>query len=296
MLKAQGKEVHLANVSHADHKLATGEVLVRASTIAQSNILMKVTADTESTAQGTRPDVYFPEKRASEWFRQRLGQEVPIYMFTRTGLPGLTSGYQHLAGLLNIDLIVALGAGCESLMAGDEHDIGRPNSMINLFSIRASGIPAILACIAITADRFYGLTDASALRAIAELTEQGGYLGAISLDVGAPEVKGYMEASDHVLNCCTKFPSLYHYYIISSLHGKFGNYNTHPKLQTSKLFINPLMSQFFTFDLNSVIDRVKYRDLVEDTKTAAEFMEALEYYRSENVHLEVEEWPEQRRL
>lgn len=291
VLKSQGKEVHLANVSHVDHKTATAEVLLKASTIAQSNILMKVTADSEANSQGTKADEYFPEKRACEWFRQRLHQEVPIYIFTRTGVPSMKQGYELLANLLGIDMIVVVSAGCESLMAGDEHEIGRPGSMLNLFSISATQIPAILACIGSTSDRYYGLSDASIMRSIAELTEQGGYLGAITLHASSPEVQGYLQASEHVVACCPKFPSLYHYFIVNSMHGKFGNYNFHPKLQSSEIFLNPMMSQFFTFDLATVIRRVKYSELVEDTRTAADFIESLEYYRKENERRPVEEWP-----
>jgi hypothetical protein len=290
-LKAQGKEVNLANVSHTDHKTSTAEVMLRASNIAQSVILIKVTADSEATPVGTKEDQYFPEKRASEWFRLRTNQEVPIYTFTRTGLPGMKQGYELLVSLLHIDLIVVVSVGCEALMAGDEHEIGRPNSMINLFSIHATQVPTILACIGATADRHYNISDASVMRAVAELTELGGYLGAVSLDQRAPEVQGYIEASEYVTTRSPKFPSLYHYFVLSSLKGKFGNYNTHPKLEGSELFINPLMSQFFTFDLSTVIERVKYRDLVEDTRTAAEFLEALEYFRRENLPLAPEEWP-----
>jgi hypothetical protein len=95
-----------------------------------------------------------------------------------------------------------------------------------------------------------------------------------------PEVQGYFEATSYVES---KMPnsSIVGFYIKSSIQGKFGNYNTMERTSSQKLFIYPIMSQYFFFNLEKVAKRVKYRDFCEETKNATDFIVGLDVYRRE---------------
>ena len=64
--------------------------------------------------------------------------------------------------------MIVVDGGTDSLMAGNEADIGTPcEDMISLFAIEKLEIPSVLCCIGLGADRYHGVSDASSLRAIA---------------------------------------------------------------------------------------------------------------------------------
>src|SRR5262245_49624549 len=110
-LRAAGKKVHLANLSFSHLDGAAGRRLHPAA--------VEVTADSQVTAS------YFPEYHLSRWFREQ-GQEVPIYCFERTGYGPLVAAYREVTRHLQIDTILLVDGGTDSLMRGDESGLGTP--------------------------------------------------------------------------------------------------------------------------------------------------------------------------
>lgn len=278
-LIGMGKTVLLGNLTFSPLKSTDAPILVTASDIAQSPVLFEVTADSNLTHSTTAPDAYFPEKYICEWFRS-LGTEMTIYTFMKRGVTSLAAAYGYLRTRFNIDLIVLVDGGSDSLMAGDEHQLGTPaEDMMSMFAVHSLGCKAMLLCLGLGADRYHGVSDCSTLRAIAELTAANGFLGSMSLLKSMPEVQGYLSASEYIQTRMTTFASIVNYYISSALEGHFGDYNTNPRTAGSRLFINPLMCQYYAFSLPAVIRRVKYREQVEETKTQMDLVLGIEYYR-----------------
>jgi len=286
-LAAKGKAVHLASMNTGELKNVEGEVILQEKNPARSIVCMKVTSDTNFPNKG----IFFPEYFLSKWFKDEASQEVPVYTFKRRGVTKVAEGYSELVRRLGVDLIVLVDGGSDSLMAGDEHDLGTPlEDMVNVFAVAKTGVRSVLCCLGIGCDRFYGVSDRATFRAIAELTQAGGFLGSFCLQERMPEVQGYLSALEYV-ESNLPYPSIVGHYITSSIKGYFGNYNKHERTQDSVIFVNPIMSQLYFFELKEVVRRVKYRDYVEDTQTSADFMVGIQYFRNNFAIQEVEEWP-----
>ncbi|CAG9332430.1 unnamed protein product [Blepharisma stoltei] len=290
-LKSQGKEVFLGNMSFSEIKNADGEVILRESNPAMPIVCMRITADTNHGLVDTSNQGFFVEKYLCQWFREELNQEISVYAFKRRGVDKLTAAYQAVIQRHNIQLVILIDGGSDSLMAGDEKDLGTPlEDILSILAVKQARVNAILGCIGIGTDRFQGVSDCSTLRAIAEITEAGGFLGNFSLLQTMPEVQGFIKASEFIQSRMPR-ENFVGFQIISSILGKFGNYNTLESTHSKKLFINPLMSQYYFFDLQKVARRIKYREFVEDTKNANDFMVGLDYYRNNLEHLIEEEFP-----
>ena len=286
-LKGLGKNVFWGNMSFSDITNADGEVILREKNPGQTIVCMEITSNTSLN----KNDTYFPEKYLCEWFRDVINQEISIYAFRRRGIDKLTQAYNIIIEKHSIQAIVLIDGGSDSLMAGDEKELGTPlEDMLSIFAVKATKITSFLVCLGIGADRYHGVSDCSTLRAIAEINELGGFYGSLGLLTQMPEVQGFLEASEYVEQ---KMPqkSIVGHYIKSALQGKFGNYNTLERTSEQKLFVNPLMAQYYFFDLLIVARRVKYRDFCEETKNATDFMVGLDHYRQSLSHVISEEIP-----
>lgn len=286
-LKGMGKSVFLGNMSFTELGNANGFVVTKEKNPAQSLVCMKITAQTNLN----RNDTYFPEKYLSEWFMNEFEEDIPVYAFKRRGVDKVALAYQSVCQKHDIQCIILVDGGSDSLMAGDENELGTPlEDIISIFAVKSTKIPSFLVCLGIGADRYHGVSDCSTFRAIAELTQKNGFLGSIALTMSMPEVRAYFDASAYVES---KMPqqSIVGHYIKSAIIGKFGNYNTMERTKKQKLFVNPFMGQYYFFDLVTVAKRVKYADFCEETKNATEFIVGLDHYRLELKHPIVEEIP-----
>jgi hypothetical protein len=246
-LHAAGKQVFLANLSFSNLLPTAGRHLTPE--------LVEVTADSDGSKY------YFPEKHLSQWFRDH-GKEVPIYAFHRTGPAPVARGYQTLVDELKLDTIILVDGGTDSLMRGDEDGLGTPEEdMTSIAAVHSLAIPRkVLVCLGFGIDSFHDVCHAHVLEGIADLIRGGGYLGAFSLLREMPEVQKFREATECVLAKTPDRPSIVCTSILSALDGKFGDVHRTDRTWGSELFINPLMSLYWCFTLESVAKRLMYLD------------------------------------
>jgi hypothetical protein len=265
-LRAAGKQVHLANLSFSHLEAATGRQLAPAA--------LEVTADSHVTAG------YFPEWHLCRWFRGQ-GEEVSIYCFDRTGFGPLLEGYRAVVDHLRPDAIVLVDGGTDSLMRGDEAGLGTPEEDIaSIAAVDALEVAGkYLVCLGFGVDAFHGVCHAHALEAVAELTRQGAFLGALSLTRHMPEVRRYMEAAEAVCAAMWECPSIVCASILSALDGHYGDHHRTARTRGSTLWINPLMALYWCFRLGPVARRVLYLDEIKTTETAWDLIEAIDAFR-----------------
>ncbi|MEM1180529.1 MAG: DUF1152 domain-containing protein, partial [Acidobacteriota bacterium] len=82
---------------------------------------------------------YFPEKYLSQWFADRSpdeGKVRSIYCFAKTGVVPLRAAYREVMRLHDIDAVVLVDGGTDSLLRGDEDRLGTPHE--DLLSIAAA--------------------------------------------------------------------------------------------------------------------------------------------------------------
>ena len=274
-LRAQGREVHLANLSFTWLAKATGR--------RRSPTWLEVTADSGG------PDLYFPEMYLCRFLR-RQGIEASIHCFDRTGVKPLTETYRALTAELAPDAVVLVDGGTDSLMRGDETGLGTPvEDVASILSASAVDCPRkLLVSVGFGVDTYHGVCHADFLRSVAELTQDGGFLGAFSLLREMPSVQVWREAVLDVFRVMPNHPSIVSASVLSAVEGHFGDYHMTHRTQGSELFINPLMGLCWVFQLDAVARRILYADLVRETESPLELASAIEKFRM--AHPNIRKW------
>jgi hypothetical protein len=274
-LRALGKEVHLANLSFTWLQKSSGR--------RRSPVWLEVTADS------TGPEHYFPELHLCRFLR-RQGIETSIHCFERTGVKPLTETYRALTAELAPDAVVLVDGGTDSLMRGDEAGLGTPvEDVASILAASAVECPRkLLVAVGFGVDTFHGVCHADFLRSVAELTGDGGFLGAFSLTREMPSVQAWREAVLDVFRAMPNHPSIVSASVLSAVEGRYGDYHMTHRTQGSELFINPLMGLCWVFQLDAVARRLLYADRVRETESPLELASAIEKFRME--HPDIRKW------
>jgi hypothetical protein len=264
-LRLLGKKVFLANLSFVSLGTTNAQMLTRA--------LYAV----EPTTTGQ--DFYFPERTLAQ-FLSRRGDTVSVYAFEKLGVAPLREGYAHLVQSLGLDAIVLVDGGTDILLRGDEAGLGTPaEDMASLGAVAAMNVPTrIVACIGFGVDTYHGVCHANWLENVAALTAERAFLGATALLERMPEVRLYLDAVNTADLRTPLQPSIVNGSTVSSIEGRFGDYHRNPRTQSSKLFINPLMSLLWTFDLAAVARRNLYLDRLVNTETSWDVHLIIEHF------------------
>ena len=266
-LRESGKQVFVANLSFSNLRSASGHWLAPK--------LFEVTPDVASD------EIYFPERSLSRWLREE-GHDDRVYAFERGGVRPLVESYQILVKKLDVDTVILVDGGTDSLMRGDEFDLGTPEEDIS--SILAVDELAVenklLLCLGFGVDAFHGVCHAQFLENVAALIRTGGYLGAFSLTEDMSSVRAYRKAVEAVVNeLPPQYASIVCTSISSAITGHFGNYHATDRTMGSELFINPLMSFYWCFDVPAVASQVFYREAARTTETVEELARVISEFR-----------------
>jgi len=257
-LKAQGLNAHLANYSFSEiAKLKDGLRL--------TDTLVGVTADTQAAFD------YFPERYLALWFREHLHEEITLWCFDKTGTRPLLENYSTLVEHLAIDAILLVDGGVDSLLRGDETEIGTVvEDTISLIAVsELKGVQTkLLDCIGLGAEQ--EILYAQILENVAKLTEVGAFLGNCALVAQMECCQLYESAVAYVQSQPRQESSVINTSVLSAVQGKFGNYHTTDKTQGSRLWISPLMPIYWYFDVRGVARRsllfsaLRYTDTLTD--------------------------------
>ncbi|MBI3927082.1 MAG: DUF1152 domain-containing protein [Armatimonadetes bacterium] len=264
-LQTQGKEVFLGSLSFSD--------LTSAWHPRQAHSFVEVRPDTPARSG------YFPERYLSEWYASH-GQQVPIYSFKPGGARSTLCVYEELVRHLDLDGLVLVDGGTDSLMRGDEPGLGTPaEDMTSIAAAHMLELPVrLLANLGFGVDAHHGVCHAHVLEAVADLTAQGSFLGAFSLLPGMPEFEAFAQAVEYV---CGRMPgreSIVNTSIVAAGRGRFGDHHPTSRTQGSSLFINPLMSMYWCFEVDGVARRCLYLDYLRDTYSRWDVHRAIHNY------------------
>jgi len=197
---------------------------------------------------------YFPEFHLANWFKEGRSEEVTIWCFHKTGAAPLAENYKILAEHLSLDGILLVDGGVDSLVRGDEAELGTAiEDLTSLYAVnQLSNIATrLLACIGLGAEQ--NLTHAHIFENIASLTKAGGFLGSCSLTPQMDSYQAYDEAVTHVQSNEFQDPSVINSSIVSAVRGNYGDYHLTEKTRRSQLWISPLMPIYWFFDFNCVV-------------------------------------------
>lgn len=258
-LRALGKQVILANLSFS--MLLGGEKV--------SSICYRVDADTKGGS-------YFPEKYLCEWFRER-GEELSIYCFNASGVQPIKEAYEVMIEAHQVDTLLLIDGGTDSLMHGDEAGLGTP--VEDMASIAAAHLIPLqrkfLACLGFGIDHFHGVCHAQFLENVASLSKTEDFLGTFSLLAHMPEGQAFSSAVAYLNEKMATYPSIVANSINSALQGEYGDVHATNRTKGSELWINPLMCLYWSFKLDAVAERLMYLDLLLPTQNHMQVKEAI---------------------
>lgn len=265
-LRAQGKTVHLANLSFSYLSSADGQW--------HPPHLLEVSPETLAH------ETYFPELHLVRWLR---GQniETSVFCFPNEGVAPLRANYRALCDHLKPDALVLVDGGTDSLMRGDETGLGTPvEDVATLLAAQELDIPTkLLVCVGFGVDAFHGVCHAQFLETVAQIASKGGFLGVCSLLPDMPEVEFYRAACAHVFSKMPRQPSIVNSSILDAIQGHFGDYHSTNRTQGSQLFINPLMAMLWTFRVEDVARRLLYPAQLRETRSWDEAAEVIGEFR-----------------
>lgn len=246
----QKKNVHLANLSFS--------ALAQTRQAELAPNLYAIRPDTDG------PDDYFPERLLAR-FLAGEGVDPVVHAFPRLGVKQLHAAYVELVTRLGVDAVVLVDGGTDILMFGDEAGLGTP--VEDMTSLAAIGQLRIahrhVACLGFGIDAYHGVCHAHFLENVAALEKDGGYHGAFSVPRSTDEGDFFLRAVEHARASQPNAVSIVNGSIAQAMRGEFGDAQFTSRTSNTELFINPLMTIYFTFDLMSVCKRNRYlRELV----------------------------------
>jgi hypothetical protein len=252
-LKKHGIHAHLANFSFSDIE-----------NVDFGNRLTKTLVGITPKADRVFP--YFPELHLANWFKEKRNEEIVIWCFHKTGAAPLTENYKILAEHLSLDGILLVDGGVDSLVRGDEAELGTAvEDLTSLYAVnQLSDISTrFLACIGFGAEQ--NLPHAHIFENIASITREGGFLGTCSLVPQMESYQAYDEAVTYVQSQELQDPSVINSSIVSAVRGNFGNYHLTEKTRRSQLWISPLMPIYWFFDFDCVVKQNMLLPEIEGT-------------------------------
>lgn len=250
------------------------------------------------TARSVPPRHYGPEVHLCSFLDGRQPERAPhavyAYYARAFSVPVLRRLYEKWVAEHAIDAVVLVDGGSDSLMAGDEEGLGDPvEDAVSVAAVAGlSGLRAkILVSVGLGSDRFNQVSDAASLRAIAELTGQGAFLGALAVEPASPGFEFYRSCLEHI-EARQSFRSVLASNIVSSVRGGFGRAGATGRAKDS-VFLWPLMATLWAFDVEKVAQRSLIAGWIRDCETVFECHEALERGRRRlgERRREVEELP-----
>jgi hypothetical protein len=262
-LREQGKQVHLANYSFVDLNLA--------SLLGETEILL---ADRVVAARGNIKHRlgFYPEGYLSEWFRKEQNQPTSIWMFNATGVQPLIESYRALIAHLNIDALILVDGGVDSLMRGDEASPGTfIEDTITLGAVREIDLKVKLqTCLGFGTEVEEHLCHHLALENVAALTKAGGFLGACALTPQMSCFQHYEAACRYVWEQPNHQKSHISTRVLPAVRGEFGNHHLYSVDSNITIYLSALMTLYWWFDANAVIKRNLLLDKLKNTQTTEE--------------------------
>jgi hypothetical protein len=266
-LRSLGKDVFLANLTFTYLGGTSAQQVTRALYLVEPG-----------TSGG---DGYFPERTLARFLAKR-GDSVSVYTLEKLGVVQVREAYAHLVQALGLDAIVLVDGGTDVLLRGDEQNLGTPaEDMTSLAAVASLDVPTrIVACVGFGIDTFHGVCHANWLENVATLAAEGAFLGATALLERMPEVRLYLDAVADADAATPRRPSIVNGSIASAIEGRFGDHHRGSRTRGSKLFINPLMSLLWAFDLPAVARRNLYLDCLAETESIRDVQLAIETFHA----------------
>lgn len=234
------------------------------------------------TPETSLHQVYFPERTLAQWLALH-GYPGRVHALSRTGVQPLRDAYRALIERYDIDAVVLVDGGTDILMRGDESGLGTPEEDLTSVAALAAieGPDRLVVSIGFGVDAYHGVSHGLVLENIAALDRDGAYLGAFSVPRATREGALFVDAVAHAQEHTPDHPSIVNGSIAAAVRGEFGDVRFTSRTSNSELFVNPLMSLYFAFELEGIARNCLYLDRIEHTRLIRQVSSAIEAFRDE---------------
>lgn len=247
---------------------------------------------------------YIPEKLLVNFLAEKHPNlSIPVYASCchEFDINSNTLFIKQIVQRYDIDTLVTIDGGTDSIMRGDEEDVATVvedfMSLIVCENLRKDHELSLRHCLLLVlgfgVDRHHGASDASSLRAVAELTRMGGFLGTSSIAPNSEGLDLYCQYLNYVKNSdFDAMQTIVGSYIAAASIGQYGPYHNsikpriikndfnrsgipssaiemfgidesgknsdtlnNPRIPQDSIFIWPLMSQIYAFETEIVVKR-----------------------------------------
>lgn len=278
----QDKSV-LANVTFSEMEKLTRLGSEKISFNRKEGLVWKVDAEKDdgSHVGDKYPENYIPEYLLSKNLKR------PVYAIHPSGVQSLKCVFEYIVSKEGVDAVVLVDGGIDSLMFGDEEDIGSFSEDMGTMlavSLLDKSIRKILVA------NTWGVERVSHCRFfenVAQLVRQNGFLGAQFLEKDSPQAQFYLE----VIRRCAPENSSINISLMAALEGQDWK-TVHPlalkryddALPLGQFSLQswigcPLSAFYWFFDLEAVVRNVKYRDVLWETNDIADVDHAVHKWR-----------------
>eukprot|EP01012_Entosiphon_sulcatum_P060082 TRINITY_DN8484_c0_g1_i1.p2 TRINITY_DN8484_c0_g1~~TRINITY_DN8484_c0_g1_i1.p2 ORF type:complete len:341 (+),score=56.70 TRINITY_DN8484_c0_g1_i1:1093-2115(+) len=293
-LRQAGKRVVIGSYSFGlPDKIGGAEIVFR-----EGDAMAKLV-----TAKSVPDPSYAPEIHMCSFLDRRYPETAPhsIYAYYARAfcVPVLKRFYAQLVEKHEIDAIVTVDGGSDSLMVGDEAGLGDPlEDAVSVATVAALPVKlALLVAVGVGCDRFNEVSDASTLRAIAELTRTGGFLGSVSVEPSMEGFQLYREGLEHIYKGHGRqgFRSVLAGAIVAATEGAFGSKEVPANLQSrvapGEMYFWPLMAMLWGFDPGKVAERSQTIKWISSCESVDAAWAAFSQNRRKATWREVEDLP-----
>lgn len=212
----------------------------------------------------------------------------------------LRDWYEVLVEREQVDSIIIIDGGSDSLMRGDEDGLGDPvEDAVSVSAVATLTHPRVrsraLLSVGFGADRFNGVSDAASLRAIGEVTALGGFLGVSSFDPSYVGLQTYRECAEYIY-AHQSFRSVLTGAILSASRGVYGFANpdhTEGRVSSKSVYVWPLMAMLWGIDPLVLYNRSLTCKWIADATDVPDMYTALHAERKKIKILPVEDIPRQ---
>jgi len=167
-------------------------------------------------------------------------------------------------------------------MFGDEEGLGTPTEdMTSIASVmEVKNVKTkILINVGFGVDCHHGVAHHQYLENLSKISKEGGFLGTLSLIHTMEECQKLQKA----FIACQPTNSIVTSSVLSAVNGEFGNYHspyTSNRTSGSRLYISPIMSMLWAYDLPIVAKNILYLESLKDTVYSADVRQKIREFRS----------------
>jgi hypothetical protein len=202
------------------------------------------------------------------------GQKLALFS-QEYGVRGLSDDFNDFIKKENIDLTIFVDTGMDSLITGDENDLGTPRTDQTSLAVAVN-----LKCAKFLANIGFGVEPEIShyyiLRNISQIVARGGFLGASGLSYAIAEK--YLPILENIIE---KVPSSTVSSICQALKGKFGLWKNPAPWTKGLVFLSPLMLIIFYFDIDVVYSLNSIAKSLQNTTSRTQINRILKSINSE---------------